>query len=84
MSYVVYVLASRTKNYIYVGLTSDLQTRLNRHNKGGEKTTGPYAPFDLIFSEKCIDRKTARKRERYWKSGTGKEQLKKLKKQIKK
>lgn len=80
MSYIVYALASRTKNYTYVGFTSNLQVRVARHNNGGEKTTGPYAPFDLIYSESCIDRKTARKRERYWKSGIGREKLREIRK----
>jgi hypothetical protein len=31
-----------------VGLTSDLEARLFRHNNGYERTTKPYAPFRLI------------------------------------
>ena len=46
-----------------------------RHNSGYEKTTKPYKPFKLIYSEKCENRIEARQREIYWKSGTGKEKL---------
>ena len=59
-----------------MGITTGLEARLVRHNAGYEKTTKPYAPFDLIFTEKLEDRKSARNREKYFKSGIGKEQLK--------
>ncbi|WP_422351854.1 GIY-YIG nuclease family protein [Flagellimonas sp.] len=49
-----------------------------RHNRGWEKTTRPYAPFRLIYQESCKDRCEARKREKYWKSGVGKEKLRNL------
>ena len=73
--YTVYAISSVTRRYIYVGLTSNLETRLDRHNKGYEKTTKPYAPFKLLYTEECIDRSSARQREKYWKSGIGKEHL---------
>ena len=63
-----------------MGLTKDLEDRLNRHNKGWERTTRAYAPFKLIYSEDCEDRKNARLREKYLKSGIGKEFLKNLNK----
>ncbi len=40
---------------------------------GYEKTTKPYKPFILIYSETADNRIEARKREKYWKSGVGKE-----------
>ena len=76
--YIVYAISSLDANYIYVGLTSNLEDRLNRHNNGYEKTTKFYAPFELIFTEACENRQEARKREKYWKSGIGKEKLRKL------
>ena len=78
MEYKVYAISSVGRNYIYVGLTSNLEERINRHNKGYEKTTKPYAPFRLIYSEECSNREEARKREKYWKSGIGKEKLRAL------
>ncbi|QLE01501.1 GIY-YIG nuclease family protein [Galbibacter sp. BG1] len=74
----VYAISSTTRNYIYVGMTSNLEERLKRHNNGREKTTKPYLPFKLIFSEICKDRKEGRQREKYWKSGVGKEYLRTL------
>ncbi len=78
--YTVYCLSSLTRNYIYVGLTSNLEERIHRHNSGYEKTTKPYTPFKLIYSEMCLTRVEARKREKYWKSGIGKEKLRALSK----
>ncbi len=75
--YIVYAIKSCTHNYIYVGQTKNLEERLNRHNKGYERTTRYYRPYKLIFTEECIDRIDARKREKYWKSGVGKSKLRK-------
>lgn len=71
----VYAISSIEKNYIYVGMTRDIDERFKRHNSGREKTTRGYVPFQLIYTEECSDRVEARKREKYWKSGVGKEQL---------
>ncbi|HOI30191.1 MAG TPA: GIY-YIG nuclease family protein [Melioribacteraceae bacterium] len=76
--YYVYAIRSVHRNYIYVGITANLDERFLRHNRGREKTTKPYAPFELIYSEKHDSRNTARVREKYLKSGVGKEFLKKL------
>ena len=75
--YPVYALKSRLKNYIYVGMTADLADRVKRHNNGREKTTRPYRPFELIYKEIHLKRKDARIREKYFKSGVGKEFLRK-------
>lgn len=76
--FTVYAIKSLNKNYIYVGLTNDIERRLNEHNNGNNKTTKPYRPFVLIYSEEVNTRIEARKREKYLKSGIGKEFLKKL------
>ena len=75
----VYAISSLRHNYIYVGMTQDLANRLERHNLGRERTTRFYAPFKLIYTEECENRSEGRKREKYWKSGIGKERLRKLK-----
>lgn len=75
----VYAISSIGHNYIYVGMTQDVDKRIQRHNDGRERTTKFYRPFELIYSEVCKTRIEARVREKYWKSGIGKEQLRKLK-----
>jgi putative endonuclease len=72
----VYIIKSLNKNYIYVGLTNNLSRRIKEHNQGKEKTTRSYAPFKLIHAEKLPSRPAARNREKYLKSGCGKEWIK--------
>jgi putative endonuclease len=76
--FLVYAIKSVNREYIYVGLTHDLENRINRHNKGYEKTTRPYRPFELIYQESYETRFQARQREKYLKSGIGKEFLKSI------
>ncbi len=60
-------------------MTENLDDRIARHQLGREKTTRAYRPFKLIFTEEIAgERSIARKREKYWKSGIGKEQLRKI------
>ncbi len=76
--YYVYAIKSLSRYYIYVGISDNLERRINQHQEGYNKTTKPYQPFTLIYSEKCNNRMEARKREKYLKSGVGKEFLKTL------
>ena len=74
--YKVYVIKSITRDWIYVGLTISLERRLKEHNNKRVSSTKAYAPFELIFFEEFAQRIDARAREKYLKSGTGKEQIK--------
>ena len=74
--YYVYALSSEKRKYIYVGLTKNLARRVKEHQTGSEVTTRPYRPFILVLVEKFKTRIEARKREKYLKSGIGKEYLK--------
>jgi putative endonuclease len=78
MRYFVYAIKSQDRNYIYVGMTQDLEGRLKRHNNGNERTTRPYRPFTLIHNEAFATRAEALKSEKYLKSGVGKEFLKSI------
>ncbi|MBT1689466.1 GIY-YIG nuclease family protein [Dawidia soli] len=78
MNYYVYAIRSYSRNYIYVGLTDNPERRLHQYNTGLNRTTKPYAPFSLIWSETFPYRQEARNREKYLKSGVGKEFLKSL------
>ena len=79
----VYAISSLSDNYIYVGMTQDIGERIKRHNDGRERTTRFYKPFELIYSEVCETRMKARIQEKYWKSGIGKEKLRKLRDTLK-
>ena len=74
----VYVIRSQVDGRFYVGMTENLERRLNQHNSGKTKSTKGYRPWILVHSESYPDRITARKREKYLKSGTGKEYIKLL------
>lgn len=75
----VYAIKSSIKNYIYVGITNNLDRRFAEHNRGKNKTTKPYRPFSVIYSEKFSTRLEARQKEKVLKSGFGKEFLKRIK-----
>ncbi|NNF19934.1 MAG: GIY-YIG nuclease family protein [Flavobacteriaceae bacterium] len=74
----VYAIASCELNYIYVGMTKDLESRFKRHQRGWEKVTKHYRPFRLIYQESCLDRAEGRKREKHFKTGVGKEYLREI------
>jgi putative endonuclease len=74
--YTIYVIRSRTKKFTYVGFTKNLARRLFDHNSGFNKSTKPYLPFDLIYTETADSSESAREREIFLKSGKGREFLK--------
>lgn len=76
--FTIYAIKSDIKNYIYVWITNNLEKRIKEHNNGYEKTTKPYAPFNLIYKEELATRPEARIREKYFKSWQWKDFLKKL------
>jgi putative endonuclease len=76
--YYVYAISSLSRTYIYVGLTINRDRRIDDHQKGYNKTTRAYRSFKVILVEKYKTRQEARKREKYLKSGAGKEYLKKI------
>jgi putative endonuclease len=76
--FTVYALKSLNNNFIYVGITENLEKRLIRHNKGYVKSTKRYSPFELFYSEKCENGIKAREREKYLKSTSGKRFLKSI------
>lgn len=64
------------KNWIYVGITNNLEKRLKEHNSGKVISTKSYRPLKLMYSENIDDYKSGRKLEKYYKSNSGKEYLK--------
>ena len=76
MKYHIYVLQSEKDRGFYVGMTKDLKRRLQKHNHGQVKSTKSRIPLSLVHTEAANDRISARIREKYWKSGVGRETLK--------
>lgn len=73
----VYLIRSLKTKYNYAGITNDLEKRLLQHNLGYNKSTKPFAPFETILVENYEDYKEARKREKFLKSGQGREWIRK-------
>ena len=76
--YYVYAIKSLVRNYIYVGLTNNIERRITEHNSGENRSTKAYRPFIIIHKEKFENRIEARNREKFLKSGIGKEFLKSI------
>ncbi|MDO8471174.1 MAG: GIY-YIG nuclease family protein [bacterium] len=74
--YFIYIIKSLNRNYFYVGISNNVGRRFIEHNSGKNRTTRAYKPFKLLRSEKFPDRMSARKREKWFKSGEGKEFIK--------
>lgn len=69
---VVYILRSLTApNRPYVGLTHDLQKRLDAHNSGRCTHTARYRPWQVVVGIEFPDQDRAVRFERYLKSGSG-------------
>ena len=75
----VYVLRSKRNNKRYIGSTGkDVQHRLVEHNSGSNQWTRQNGPFRLVYVDYCLDLKEARKKERFLKSGQGRQCLDEL------
>jgi putative endonuclease len=68
--YYVCFLRSKKNGSLYIGQTSNLEKRLERHNKGQIKSTKSRAPFDLIYFERYNKRRQAMYREWMLKSAS--------------
>jgi putative endonuclease len=70
----VYILYSRVFQKTYVGFTSNLPARFKSHNKLGTKGwTIRFRPWEIIHIEKFATKKEAMEKEKWFKSGTGRE-----------
>lgn len=79
MRYFVYILRSEVNGKNYTGHTRNLSRRIKEHNSGKTKSIKPFIPYKLIYSETLNSRVEAVKREKYLKSGAGREFIEKLK-----
>lgn len=76
MKYYAYVLKSKVDGRLYKGFTSNLDNRINEHNRGKTKSTKGYKPWELFYYEVFDSKEEAIKREKFFKSGAGREFLK--------
>ena len=76
LKYCVYILFSLKDLKLYIGYTTNLTRRLSEHFKGFSKSTAPRRPFKLIFCEYYFSQKDALRREKYFKTTSGKKAIK--------
>ena len=76
--YHVYILLSETNTRTYTGVADDVNKRLAEHNAGRVKSSRPYRPYKIIYTESFETLKEARQKERFYKSTTGRRRLKEM------
>lgn len=74
----MYVLRSLRTGKLYTGFATDPARRLRQHNNGITKSTKNRGPWELVHQEPFEARADAIRRERFLKSGRGREELKKM------
>jgi len=76
MEFVVYILFSKKHQKHYIGYTSNLIERFKSHNELATKGfTMKYRPWEVIYVEFFTSKFDALKREKFFKSGKGREYL---------
>ncbi len=73
--YYVYVLKSQLDGKLYVGYTTNLEKRLQKHRSGEVLSTSPRRPLELVFYEGYKNMEDAKRREMYLKTSKGKSSL---------
>ncbi|MGK9367610.1 GIY-YIG nuclease family protein [Melioribacter sp. Ez-97] len=79
----VYVLRSLKDNKRYIGLTANITRRFREHQEGLVKSTRNRRPFELIYFESFENKSDALKREKFFKTGKGREFLNSLSQSVK-
>ena len=74
--YYSYVLRSLKNGILYKGSTQNIENRLSTHNNGLVNFTSKHLPWELILSEKFETRAEAMKREKWYKTGVGRDWIK--------
>ena len=74
----VYVLRSEKTGRRYVGSSQDVEARLQQHNRGQSLATKHGIPWKLIHQEGFPTRAEAARRERFSKTGKGRDVLDQL------
>ncbi len=75
MAATVYVIRGTTSGRRYVGITDDLPRRLREHSSRSTKAGQLLGDFELIYRESFPDHSSARRQERFLKSGQGRKWL---------
>ena len=74
-NFYVYITTNPTQTALYIGVTNDLRRRLSEHMLGGVQSTKNRRPLYLLYYEACRSKNLSEKREKYFKTGFGREFL---------
>jgi len=74
----VYVLKSARTGRFYTGSCENFERRFHEHNTGQSPATRHGVPWELVYREKRSSKADAVQRERYFKTGAGRDELKRL------
>ena len=78
MPYFTYVLKSQATGKLYKGVTQNIAFRIEQHNAGLSSYTRGRWPRELVYMEEFQTRVEALSRERFFKSGKGREFLRSI------
>jgi putative endonuclease len=67
-NFITYIIYSKTLDKFYIGFTSDMVSRLQRHNQKGKGFTGNENDWQLVYKEEFSSKTEAYSREREIKS----------------
>jgi putative endonuclease len=73
--FTTYVLRSVSTGHFYTGSTSDFDARMKQHNSDLSTSTKNRGPWELLYREEFKTRAEAMARERYFKTGAGRDEL---------
>ncbi len=76
MEFVVYILYSFSEKRFYYGYSSNLIQRIYWHNNGNKGFTKNYRPWAVIYVEFFETKQEAMMKEKYFKTGKGRNWVK--------
>ena len=83
MEFLVYILYSEKFDKTYVGFTSSLIERFKSHNElANSGFTTKFRPWLVLYVEVLSAKSDALKREKWFKTGVGREKIKAIKNEL--
>jgi len=78
MPWYLYILQSELNEMFYVGISPNLEQRLEFHNHLGQGFTARYRPWKLVFTKEYPTRQQAQAAEKKIKARKSKEYIKRI------
>lgn len=74
----VYIIHSKKKSGLYVGMTINLKRRIKEHNTKQHTSTKAHTPWGLVYYEAHTIQDDAIRREKYLKTTQGNQAIKSM------